>query len=398
MRRTRVPKQSSLSGPAIPAAHLPLNSGLRLESHTAAERLADYNRDSPLLGSPETDSGSESLKLGVAPVLGMPEASTSGGTDSHLASITAGLRDKMKLSQGVPGGAASVRQNQAEAGKNVQVQMENGKWKNTGAPTKKRNPSANLDVPRALLCNREEGQKTLDLSKSNISSLPASLRELSHLTELYLYSNRLATLPPEIGSLVNLVTLSLSENVITSLPAQLAGLQSLRVLDCRHNRLTEIPAVVYQLPSLTTLYMRFNRIREVDPELGNLTNLTNLSIRENQISSLPGTIGRLKSLVTFDCSYNQLEHLPPQIGECGKLSSLDLQHNKLLDLPPEIGNLTQLSRLGLRYNQLHTGNIPRSALYHCSHTANLLPIYCQFRITEGGMKDTPCLHSSPLPS
>ena len=88
----------------------------------------------------------------------------------------------------------------------MQVQMENGKWKE--APKKKRNPSANLDVPRAFLCNREEGQKTLDLSKSNISSLPPTLKELSHLTELYLYSNRLATLPPEIGRLVNLVNLT----------------------------------------------------------------------------------------------------------------------------------------------------------------------------------------------
>ena len=65
----------------------------------------------------------------------------------------------------------------------------------------------------------------LDLSKSNISLLPPSLKDLTHLTELYLYSNRLATLPPEIGCLVNLVTLSLSENVITSLPDQLASLQ-----------------------------------------------------------------------------------------------------------------------------------------------------------------------------
>ena len=100
------------------------------------------------------------------------------------------------------------------------------------------------------------------------------MRELTHLTELYLYSNRLATLPPEIGSLVNLSTLSLSEvtiryqiwpdvfqysdvqNVVTSLPEQLSGLQNLRVLDCRHNRLIDIPAVVYTLTSLTTLYLR----------------------------------------------------------------------------------------------------------------------------------------------
>ena len=133
--------------------------------------------------------------------------------------------------------------------------MENGKWKE--APKKKRNPSANLDVPRAFLCNREEGQKTLDLSKSNISSLPPTLKELSHLTELYLYSNRLATLPPEIGSLVNLVTLSLSENVITPLPSQLANLQSLWVLNAA--------TVVYQLPSLTTLCRRINGVRATSP-------------------------------------------------------------------------------------------------------------------------------------
>ena len=78
---------------------------------------------------------------------------------------------------------------------------------------------------RAFLTCKEEGRERLDLSKSNISSLPASLRELTHLTELYLYSNRLANLPPEMGSLVNLSTLSLSENVITSLPDQLANLQ-----------------------------------------------------------------------------------------------------------------------------------------------------------------------------
>ena len=45
-------------------------------------------------------------------------------------------------------------------------------------------------LSRAFLTCREEGRERLDLSKSNITSLPASLRELTHLTELYLYSNR----------------------------------------------------------------------------------------------------------------------------------------------------------------------------------------------------------------
>ena len=356
-RRYRIRSDSSLS-PAqqchpqvlsLPTAH-------SFDSPAAAERLADYTRASPLPTSPETDSGSESLRVPHS----MPEVSQ----DSNLVSLTTSVMDKMKVSPPI---TSNRQQSNQEYGNQKQVKVQIGsKMKGTGQDKKKRIPSANLDLPRAFLNCKETGETVLDLSRSNISVLPATLRDLTHLKELYLYSNRLATLPPEIGCLVNLSTLSLSENVITSLPDQLANLQNLRVLDCRHNRLIDIPAVLYRVSSLTTIYMRFNRIRVVDPELGNLTNLTNLSIRENQITSLPPTIGQLRRLHTFDCSYNQLEHLPAEIGECRQLVQLDLQHNKLLDLPAEIGELTQLQRLGLRYNQLDTGNIPRT-LANCVH-------------------------------
>ncbi len=53
---------------------------------------------------------------------------------------------------------------------------------------------------------REEGRTRLDLAKSNISVLPASIKEGTQLTELYLYSNRLSTLPNEIGCLAKYET------------------------------------------------------------------------------------------------------------------------------------------------------------------------------------------------
>ena len=372
-RRSRARSDSSSSpaqqggGPQV----VSLPSGHSFDSPAAAERLAGYSRESPLPASPETDSGSESLRVPRSSRM-PPEDSQ----DPNMSSLTTSLREKMKV-RGQAGAASSsssshpstsTRQtSNQEYGDQKKVTVQFGsKVKGTGQDKKKRIPSANLDLPRAFLNCRETGETVLDLSRSNISLLPATLRDLTHLKELYLYSNRLATLPPEIGCLVNLSTLSLSENVITSLPDQLANLQNLRVLDCRHNRLIDIPAVLYRVTSLTTIYMRFNRIRVVEADLGNLTNLTNLSIRENQITSLPTTIGKLRKLHTFDCSYNQLEHLPQEIGECRQLVQLDLQHNKLLDLPPDIGNLTQLQRLGLRYNQLHTGTIP-TTLAHCKH-------------------------------
>ena len=52
------------------------------------------SRDSPLPGSPETDSGSESLRVSLTPGGGvnMPEAAA---PDSHLSSLTSSLKVRL---------------------------------------------------------------------------------------------------------------------------------------------------------------------------------------------------------------------------------------------------------------------------------------------------------------
>ena len=79
---------------------------------------------------------------------------------------------------------------------------------------------------------------------AQITQLPATVRDLTHLTELYLYGNKLTTLPAELGCLTSLQTLALNENSLTSLPGSLAHLRALRVLDLRHNKLNEVGAEV----------------------------------------------------------------------------------------------------------------------------------------------------------
>ena len=73
--------------------------------------------------------------------------------------------------------------------KKVTVQVGD-RYKGTGQSSRRRHPAANLDITRAFLACREEGTQRLDLSKSNISSIPPAVKDLTHLTELYLYSNR----------------------------------------------------------------------------------------------------------------------------------------------------------------------------------------------------------------
>uniref|UniRef100_A0A8C4QHQ8 Disease resistance R13L4/SHOC-2-like LRR domain-containing protein n=1 Tax=Eptatretus burgeri TaxID=7764 RepID=A0A8C4QHQ8_EPTBU len=221
------------------------------------------------------------------------------------------------------------------AGTGVAFTLQNTIKRPNSQMTRKK-PS-NMEVMKELAKCKEQNSTRLDLAKRSITALPPSIKELTQLTELYLYGNKLPTLPDEIGCLVNLVTLALNENTLTGLPDTLSCLHNLRMLDLRHNKLRMIPPVVYSLVSLTVLYLRFNRITQVEKELGNLCKLTMLSIRENKIKHLPGEIGHLRSLLTLDVAHNQLEHLPEEIGNCTQITNLDLQHNELLDLPESIG-------------------------------------------------------------
>jgi len=231
-------------------------------------------------------------------------------------------------------------------------------------PTGSRRQTVNAsDIGKTIQKCKDEAVERLDVSRSQLTMLPPSIRELTNLRELYLYQNKLTTLPLELGCLTELITLGASENSLAGLPDSLVNLRKLRVLDLRHNKLTDIPPVVYQLTSLKTLYLRFNRIKQVESDIGRLTSLTMLSLRDNKIDGLPAAIGRLTNLVGLDISYNHLKSVPIDIGNCAQLQSLDLQHNELRQLPPSLGNLKALNRLGLRYNQLES--LP-SSLVSCS--------------------------------
>ncbi|KAG8172535.1 hypothetical protein JTE90_024917 [Oedothorax gibbosus] len=151
------------------------------------------------------------------------------------------LKEK-KLSSGSLGSGDSARPKQVTI-----THPGTNKAKRTSK--KKGSIQADLDVAKEFLRCKEEASTRLDLSKSSISILPSSVKELTHLTEFYLYGNKITTLPPEIGCLVSLRTLALSENSLTSLPDSLINLKLLKVLDLRHNKLNEIPDVVYKLTS-----------------------------------------------------------------------------------------------------------------------------------------------------
>jgi len=119
MRRSSKPKP-------VPVLPQPLLTSAS-ESPAVAERLAEYQRDSPVPLSPETDSGSESLKLSCqlsSTSTTMPEASNTPET-----TLTSSFKDKMKIekSRSVAGGAnQNVRHAQELDQKKVTVRSETG--------------------------------------------------------------------------------------------------------------------------------------------------------------------------------------------------------------------------------------------------------------------------------
>lgn len=120
----------------------------------------------------------------------MPEAASSS---EPLSSLTSSFKDKMKMekSKGVSGGGQQSLRQPADQLDQKKVTVQVGdRYKGTGQSSRRRLPAANLDITRAFLACKEEGTQRLDLSKSNISHIPPPVKELTHLTELYLYSNR----------------------------------------------------------------------------------------------------------------------------------------------------------------------------------------------------------------
>lgn len=102
---------------------------------------------------------------------------------------------------------------------------------NKPKPTAKKGKAiqADVDVTKELQRCRDENIKRLDLSKSSITVIPQTIRECTHLCELYLYGNKITSLPPEIGCLANLKTLALNENSLMALPESLQNLKQLKV-------------------------------------------------------------------------------------------------------------------------------------------------------------------------
>src|SRR3989338_5707822 len=204
----------------------------------------------------------------------------------------------------------------------------------------------------------DESNNILDLSSLSLTSLPPIFNTdpfIKRLTKLDISRNQLTSLPAEIGGLQALQELNVASNRLTSLPAEIGGLQALQRLNVYNNRLTSLPE-----------------------EIGRLQSLQRLNVYNNRLTSLPAEIDWLRALQWLDVSVNRLTSLPSEIGGLQALRGLYVVRNQLTSLPAEIGGLQALQILCVSYNYTLTG-VPREIFD--------LPSCCEITLDGVGLSE-----------
>lgn len=199
------------------------------------------------------------------------------------------------------------------------------------------------------------GLTYLDLSKLQLTELPASIRRLEQLNYLDVSSNNLTALPVWIGEFTFLLDLYADDNKLESIPSTISLLSKLTYLTLSKNQLTCLPNSIGQLKNLKTLYAYHNKLVSLPESIGQMSELETLSVFENQLTTLPDSFDHLKLLKDLDISGNNFTVVPECIKELRKLRRLSLTRNLPSPIPDWIYKFKKLKELGLPDGQLPAG-------------------------------------------
>ncbi|KAJ6958350.1 receptor-like protein 15 [Populus alba x Populus x berolinensis] len=217
--------------------------------------------------------------------------------------------------------------------------------------------------------------ESLNLSSNNFNnSILSSLKGLSSLKYLYLYSNHFqgSINMKEIDSLSELEVLSLSGNNIHnfSKSRENTGFSNLSVLYLDYSKASVfILQSLSAFPNLKALSLRDN----LNPygfgqgELPNLKFLERLDLTESSLVNYNflQTVGKFTSLKSLVLPYSGLSgpiFAPQGLCELKHLQELDISYNNLTgSLPSCFSNLTNLQALDISFNHF-TGNTSLSSI------------------------------------
>ncbi len=176
------------------------------------------------------------------------------------------------------------------------------------------------------------------------------IAKVENLVELK--ANGTKFLGEELGNLEHLKTLQVSNSEITSFPGSLRHLKSLSIMGCDNLDYKLFFAAILKNDSLESLELSSKKIRELDESIDRLSELVVFRIKDNSLKHLPENFGKLKKLREFkielNCGRQQSAAMVKILDGCESLTDLDLSNSSLTELPENIGTLTQLRRIELK--------------------------------------------------
>jgi hypothetical protein len=160
----------------------------------------------------------------------------------------------------------------------------------------------------------------------------------------------LTEFPLELFELAgSLEFLDLSRNQLTDLPANFGQFKHLKILFCSQNQFEVLPQVLADCPELSMIGFKSNQIKDV-PAHGLPPLVRWLILTDNQIEFLPDSIGSLPRLQKLMLAGNKLTKLPESIANCRNLELVRIAANRLESLPLWLLDLPKLAWLAYSGN------------------------------------------------
>ncbi|GMP98565.1 hypothetical protein CsSME_00046399 [Camellia sinensis var. sinensis] len=193
--------------------------------------------------------------------------------------------------------------------------------------------------------------KVLDLSDTNIESLPDSISMLENLHQLLLNGCRQLKNVPSLEKLKALEHFELTGSQIEKVPQGIGELVNLRKLGLRGNHNLKYVPSLEKLKALEHFELTGRQIEEAPQGIEELVNLRKLRLGGDHLKYVP-SLEKLKALEHFELAGSQIEKVPQGIEELVNLRKLVLFWNYKLKYVPSLEKLKALEHFKLIDGQI----------------------------------------------
>lgn len=202
-------------------------------------------------------------------------------------------------------------------------------------------------------CDKPDTVTRLYFNQLDLQSVPQVVYRFKNLEELDLSKNQLTELPAELTTMPRLKRLHLNFNYLKNESVHFTKNKHLESINLQENELTNIPPEVKKNKRLNSLWIGNNTLSSLDNQsFRGLRRLKVINLYKSGLKTLPTSVKKLKRLKELDLYHNQLQKLPEEICRLKNLHTLAVSYNDLGELPKKLSKLKYLKILYTHHNRL----------------------------------------------